>query len=77
MIIGKAINKIISGGETEKYWLAWLIEDFFAGRKFDSLLSIGCGVGNQKILMAKLGLAKNIDAFNFYIVILNKTGTLF
>ncbi|WP_293059199.1 sulfotransferase domain-containing protein [Okeania sp. SIO2B3] len=65
LIIEKAINKRISGGETEKYWLAWLIEDFFAGRKFDNLLSIGCGVGNHEILIAKLGLAKNIDAFDF------------
>ncbi len=65
LIIEKAINKRISGGKTEKYWLSWLIEDFFAGRKFDNLLSIGCGVGNQEILMAKLGFAKNIDAFDF------------
>ncbi|MGK7918716.1 MAG: sulfotransferase domain-containing protein, partial [Trichodesmium sp.] len=65
LIIEKAINQRISGGKTEKYWLAWLIEDFFAGRKFDSLLSIGCGVGNHEILIAQLGLAKNIDAFDF------------
>ncbi|MGD1699648.1 sulfotransferase domain-containing protein [Dapis sp. BLCC M229] len=65
LVIEKAINKRISGGKTEKYWLAWLIEDFFAGRKFDSLLSIGCGVGNHEILMAQLDFAKNIDAFDF------------
>lgn len=65
LIIEQAINKRISGGKSEKYWLAWLIEDFFAGRKFDNLLSIGCGVGNHEILMAKLGFANNIDAFDF------------
>ncbi len=65
LIIEKAINKRISGGKTEKYWLAWLIEDFFADRKFDSLLSIVCGVGNHEILIAQLGLAKKIDAFKF------------
>jgi 2-polyprenyl-3-methyl-5-hydroxy-6-metoxy-1,4-benzoquinol methylase len=63
--IEESINKRMSGGTTQKYWLAWLIEDFFAGKKFDNLLSIGCGIGNHEVIIAKLGLAKNIDAFDF------------
>ena len=64
-IIEESINKRMSGGETQKYWLAWLIEDFFACQKFERLLSIGCGIGNHEVIIAKLGLAKHIDAFDF------------
>lgn len=64
-LIETLLNKRMTGGDTEKYWLAWLIEDFFAGKKFERLLSIGCGVGNHEILMAKLGFARHIDAFDF------------
>jgi len=64
-VIEESINKRMSGGRTKKYWLAWLIEDFFACQKFDRLLSIGCGIGNHEVIIAKLGLAQNIDAFDF------------
>lgn len=64
-IIGKAINKRLSGGSSEEYWLDWLISEYFAYRRFDSLLSIGCGIGNHEILMAQLGFANQIDAFDF------------
>ncbi|HLO52476.1 MAG TPA: class I SAM-dependent methyltransferase [Kamptonema sp.] len=64
-IIEEAINKRMSGGDTQKYWLAWLIEDFFCCQKFERLLSIGCGIGNHEVIIAKLGLAKHIDAFDF------------
>ncbi|MDS4030818.1 MAG: class I SAM-dependent methyltransferase [Candidatus Contendobacter sp.] len=63
-IIAEAIYKKMSGGQTTRYWLGWLVEDF-SGRKFERVLSIGCGIGNHEILMAKLGLANQIDAFDF------------
>ncbi len=64
-IIEKAINHRLSGGNTQGYWLTWLVKKYFKNRRFDRLLSIGCGVGNHEILMAKLGLATQIDAFDF------------
>lgn len=64
-IIEKAIYHRLSGGETENYWLTWLVNKYFKKRRFDRLLSIGCGVGNHEILMAKLGFASQIDAFDF------------
>ena len=64
-IIEKAINYRLSGGQTKGYWLKWLVKNYFKNRRFDRLLSIGCGVGNHEILMAKLGLVTQIDAFDF------------
>lgn len=64
-IIAETVYKRMSGGQTTKYWLNWLIEDFFSNRKFENMLSIGCGIGNHEILLAKLGLANQIDAFDF------------
>ena len=64
-IIEKAINHRLSGGKTQGYWLTWLVNKYFKRRRFDNLLSIGCGVGNHEILMAKLGFANQIDAFDF------------
>ncbi|MEG3930471.1 MULTISPECIES: class I SAM-dependent methyltransferase [unclassified Microcoleus] len=64
-IIEKTINHRLSGGNTQGYWLTWLVKKYLKNRRFDRLLSIGCGVGNHEILMAKLGLATQIDAFDF------------
>lgn len=64
-IIEKTINYRLSGGKTQGYWLTWLVNKYFKKRRFDRLLSIGCGVGNHEILMAKLGFASQIDAFDF------------
>lgn len=64
-LVEERIYQRMSGGVTQKYWLAWLIEDYFQGKKFNNLLSIGCGVGNHEVIIAKLGLAKQIDAFDF------------
>ncbi|MGL5508061.1 MAG: class I SAM-dependent methyltransferase, partial [Microcoleaceae cyanobacterium] len=63
-LIQAKINYRMSGEKTDKYWLAWLIEDYFQGKSFDHLLSIGCGEGHHEILMAKLGFAEHIDAFD-------------
>ncbi|MGB3533044.1 MAG: glycosyltransferase [Microcoleaceae cyanobacterium] len=64
-IVEEVLHQRMSGGESKKYWLRWLIEDYFADRKFDNLLSLGCGIGNHEILIAELGFAKEIDAFDF------------
>ncbi|MEG4579397.1 class I SAM-dependent methyltransferase [Microcoleus sp. MON1_C5] len=64
-IIEKAINHRLSGGKTQGYWLTWLINNFFKKRRFDNLLSIGCGVANHEILRDKLGFVNQIDAFDF------------
>lgn len=58
------LNQRITGGATNEDWLFWLIKDFFAGKQFHRLLSIGCGVGDREIFMAELGFAKHIDAFD-------------
>jgi len=65
-IIEKSINHRLSGGNTNGYWLKWLVKNYFKNKRFDRLLSIGCAVGNHEILMAKLGLVTQIDAFDFY-----------
>lgn len=64
-VIAETVYKRMSKGKTTKYWIDWLVKDFFADRKFESLLSIGCGIGNHEILLAKLGLVNQIDAFDF------------
>ena len=64
LLIQAKINYRMSGKKTDKYWLAWLIEDYFQGKSFDHLLSIGCGEGHHEILIAKLGFAEHIDAFD-------------
>jgi GT2 family glycosyltransferase/glycosyltransferase involved in cell wall biosynthesis/ubiquinone/menaquinone biosynthesis C-methylase UbiE len=64
-IIEEVLHQRMSGGQSKKYWLRWLIEDYFADRKFDNLLSLGCGIGNHEILMAELDFAREIDAFDF------------
>ncbi len=64
-IVEEVLHQRMSGGQSKKYWLRWLIEDYFANRKFDNILSLGCGIGNHEILMAELQFAKEIDAFDF------------
>lgn len=64
-IVKDVVNQRMSGGQSQKYWLNWLVKDYFAGQTFDYLLSLGCGIGNHEILMAKLEFARHIDAFDF------------
>lgn len=64
-VIGAEVYKRMSGGQTAKHWLHWIIEDYFAGKKFNSLLSPGCGTGAHELLVARSGLVKEIDAFDF------------
>src|SRR5262249_5136891 len=55
----------MSGGESAKHWLSWLLEDHFRGKKFKQLLSPGCGTGAHEIIVARSGMVKAIDAFDF------------
>ncbi|MGL5081241.1 MAG: glycosyltransferase [Microcoleaceae cyanobacterium] len=64
-VIEREVHRRMSGGETDKYWLRWLVEDYFSGQTFDQLISLGCGIGNHEITMAKLKFARQIDAFDF------------
>ncbi|MDY7054710.1 glycosyltransferase [Limnospira fusiformis] len=64
-IVADTIYKRMSGGQSEKYWLRWLIEDYFCQRNFDQLISLGCGIGNHEIVMAQQRFANHIDAFDF------------
>ena len=64
-IIEDTIHQRMSGGQTKKYWLRWLIEDYFAGKSFNNLLSLGCGMGNHEVTLATAKFAKTIDAFDF------------
>lgn len=70
-IVAETIHERMSGGQTKKYWLRWLIQDYFAGRNFDQMISLGCGVGNHEIIMAQEGFARHIDAFDFSEAALN------
>ncbi|QKQ77351.1 bifunctional 2-polyprenyl-6-hydroxyphenol methylase/3-demethylubiquinol 3-O-methyltransferase UbiG [Nostoc sp. TCL240-02] len=64
-IIAEIVYQRMSGGQSKKHWLTWLIEDYFAGQKFESLLSPGCGIGDHEVIVAKSGIVKTIDAFDF------------
>ena len=64
-VIGEAIYRRMSGGQSAKHWLSWLLEDYFRGKKFKNLLSPGCGTGAHEIIVARSGMVESIDAFDF------------
>ncbi|OGW43009.1 MAG: hypothetical protein A2132_00280 [Nitrospirae bacterium RBG_16_43_11] len=64
-IIASQVYYRMSGGHSHKYWLSWLLEDYFAGKRFKRMLSPGCGVGDHEIIVAKSGVVDEIDAFDF------------
>ena len=64
-VIGEAIYRRMSGGQSSSHWLHWLIEDYFRGKKFNRQLSPGCGTGTHEIIVARSGIVENIDAFDF------------
>jgi SAM-dependent methyltransferase len=43
----------------------WLFSDYFEGRTFDRILSIGCGVGDHELALAQANPLARIDAFDF------------
>lgn len=64
-IIHEVVNNRMSGKPSGKHWLNWLLENYFAGKSFQSLLSPGCGVGDHELIIARSGLFSTIDAFDF------------
>ena len=64
-LIAENVYLRMSGGQSKKHWLSWVIEDYFAGMKFENLLSPGCGVGDHELIIAKSGIFKCVDAFDF------------
>ena len=64
-VIGEAVYRRMSGGESPGHWLNWLIEDYFRGKKFKHQLSPGCGTGAHEIIVARSGMVEDIDAFDF------------
>ena len=64
-VIGEAVYRRMSGGESPRHWLNWLMDEYFRGKKFRHQLSPGCGTGTHEIIVARLGMVENIDAFDF------------
>lgn len=64
-VIGEIVYRRMSGGETSDHWLTWLIRDYFKGRRFERVLSPGCGVGDHEIAMMSSGTIAQLDAFDF------------
>lgn len=64
-IIAETVYLRMSGRQSTKHWLHWVVEDYFAEKKFESVLSPGCGTGLHEVIVAKSGVVKTIDAFDF------------
>jgi 2-polyprenyl-3-methyl-5-hydroxy-6-metoxy-1,4-benzoquinol methylase len=62
--IADMIYRRMTGGRSW-YWLDWLFHDYFKGRRFERVLSPGCGIGDHELGLARLGAANEIDAFDF------------
>jgi SAM-dependent methyltransferase len=60
--ITEALYRRMTGGKP-KFWLAWVLEDYFT-RRFDRVLSIGCGAGDHEILLARQAHVGHVDAFD-------------
>jgi len=63
-LISENVYKRMSGYRSTKFWLSWLIEDYFKGKRFNKMLSPGCGTGDHEIIVARTGSVKKIDAFD-------------
>jgi O-antigen biosynthesis protein len=64
-LIAEAVARRMSGGASAAHWLAWLLCDHFAGRRFGRVLSPACGVGDHEVAMMSLGKIDQLDAFDF------------
>jgi len=64
-LIGEAVYRRISGGNSPDHWLAWLFRDYFKNRRFTRVLSPGCGVGEHELAMMSFGTIAQLDAFDF------------
>ena len=63
-LISELVHRRMSGGESSGYWLAWLMADYFKGRRFARVLSPGCGVGDCEIALMSSGKIDRLDAFD-------------
>jgi SAM-dependent methyltransferase len=63
--IGAAVYRRMTLDEGNGHWLDWLFNRHFAGRDFGRILSIGCGVGDHEIAMARFRPEAFIEAFDF------------
>ena len=64
-LIGEAVYRRMSGGESSRHWLDWLMQDYFADRRFSRALSPGCGTGDHEVAMMASGKIDQLDAFDF------------
>ena len=53
----------ISGGKPV-HWLAWLMNEYLAGRRFNRMLSPGCGTGEHEVFVGRTKRVAEIDAFD-------------
>lgn len=63
--IASTIYLRISKGESPGHWLDWLFNKRLAGRKFNRILSIGCGVGDHEIAIARFRPDSSLEAFDY------------
>ena len=63
--IASAIYRRISNGESDGHWIGWLYDQHFAGRSFERMLSIGCGVGDHEVAMGRLRPGSQVEAFDY------------
>ncbi len=63
--IGEVVHLRMSGGESQEHWLHWLMTDYFKDRRFERVLSPGCGVGDHEVAMMGYGQIAHLDAFDF------------
>jgi len=63
--VADRVYRRMSAGASGAHWLTWLFKDYFGGRRFESLLSPGCGVGDHELAVARMGQVARVDAFDF------------
>jgi ubiquinone/menaquinone biosynthesis C-methylase UbiE len=63
-LIAQHVYNKISGGNSSKHWLNWVLEDYF-GHNFSHAICPGCGSGGHEIAMLKSGFVNKLDAFDF------------
>ena len=64
-LIGAYVYSQISAQESSDHWLTWLFREYFKDRRFDRVLSPGCGAGDHEVAMMSLGTINHLDAFDF------------
>lgn len=62
--ITSELYRRITGGRPT-HWLPWLMNEHFGTRRFQRMLSPGCGTGEHEIFAARTKKVAQIDAFDF------------